>query len=160
MGKWNDTNPLARLAGDYVAAAIPVTAGGTGDATEVNGAFINCTGVSSLSVLVPFTATLAAGETLSLAANLQDASDLAGTGAADYGTAAAATVVATGGVGGTTETGMATFEVDITGADNFVRVQLTPSMSAANTDTAALQTAAIKGAFRHNPPTQANFTRL
>jgi hypothetical protein len=117
------------------------TAGGSGDATEVSAAWVSrdsATGIAnSMKVIVSYTATLAAGATLTFAGNMQDATDGSGTGAADYGDAVTATVVATGGTGGSTETGTFELDVDLAGAREFVRAQITPNLSAANTDTAA-----------------------
>jgi hypothetical protein len=118
-----------------------VTAGGAGDATEVNGAYqsrLSDNGIAlSAKLLVSFTATLAAGATLTFAANFQDALSAAGAGVADYGDAVTATVVATGGAGGTTETGTFEIDVDLSGAREFIRAQVTPNLSAGATDAAA-----------------------
>lgn len=118
-----------------------VTAGGSGDATEVNGAWVSrkaSKGIAgSMKVIVSYTATLAAGATLTFAGNMQDATAIDGTGAADYGDAVAAVTVATGGAGGSTETGTFELDVDLGAAREFVRAQITPNLSAANTDTAA-----------------------
>lgn len=118
-----------------------VTAGGSGDATEVNAAWVSreaATGLAnSMKVIVSYTATLAAGATLTFAGNMQDATAIGGTGAADYGDAVAATVVATGATGGSTETGTFEIDVDLAGAREFVRAQITPNLSASGTDTAA-----------------------
>lgn len=121
------------------------TAGGSGDATEVNGAWQSredAKGIAlSVKVIVSYTATLAQGATLKFAMNLQDASDSAGTGAADYplneANTIASTTAATGGTGGSTETGTFEMDVDLAGAKKFIRAQVTPDLSAANTDTAA-----------------------
>ena len=117
------------------------TAGGTGDATEVNGAWqsrMSKGGIAlSAKLVVSFTATLAAGATLTFAGNFQDALDAAGTGAADFGAAVPAAVVATGGAGGSTETGTFEVDVDLSGAREFIRSQMTPNLSAASTDTCA-----------------------
>ena len=118
------------------------TAGGAGDATEVNGAWVSrktTTGsiAQSAKVIVNFTTTLAAAATLKFGANFQDATDSSGTGAADYGDVVAATTAATGGSGGTTETGTFELDVDLGGAREFIRAQITPDLSAGATDTAA-----------------------
>lgn len=139
----------------YCAAEVDVTAGGSGDATEVNGAWISVADRMSIKVLLPFTATLGAGETISFAANLQEASDISGTGAADFGDAVAATVVATGESGGSTEKGVVELDFDVSQTDGFVRVQFTPDMSRANTDTAKIQSAYVRGGASVNPITNA-----
>jgi len=125
----------ALLTGRYGTHVAEVTAAGTGDATEVNGAYIDRLGFSCVKVLIGFSFTLGGTETISFAGNLQDASDSGGTGVADFGDAAASTVAATGDSGGSTETGVFEMDFDLTGADRWVRAQFTPDLSAANTDT-------------------------
>lgn len=117
------------------------TAGGTGDATEVDGAYVDRLASDhgpfmSMKVIITFTTTLAAAATLTFAGNMQDATTSGGSGVADYGTAFTATTVATGPSGGGTVTGTVEIDVDLSAAREFVRVQLTPNLSAANTDTA------------------------
>jgi hypothetical protein len=112
------------------------TAGGTGDNTEVDGVWIDRLGYLSAKLIVGVRAVLGQGETVTLAANLQDAADSAGTGAADYGAALAATTAATGGSGGSTEHGRIVADFDLSGARRYVRAQFTPNLSRANTDTA------------------------
>lgn len=135
------------------AAVDSVTAGGTGDATEVSGAYIDRQGFSSLKVVIPYSAVLAATKTLSIAANLQDATSLAGAGVADYGSAMASAVVATGPTGGGTETGVVELDFDLAGANQFVRVQFTPDLSATGTDTASLAAVYILGGAQVQPVT-------
>jgi hypothetical protein len=117
------------------------TAGGTGDNTEVNGAYqsrMSDNGIAlSAKLVISYTATLAAGATLTFAANFQDALTSGGSGVADYGDAVAATVVATGDSGGSTETGTFEVDVDLSGAREFIRAQVTPNLSAGATDTCA-----------------------
>lgn len=117
------------------------TAAGSGDATEVDGAWqsrMSANGVAlSGKLIISYTATLAAGETLTFAANFQDATDSSGTGAADFGDAVAATTVATGDSGGSTETGTFEIDIDFAGAKEFIRSQVTPNLSASGTDTCA-----------------------
>lgn len=117
-----------------------VTAGGTGDATEVNGLWqsrLSEKGIAlSAKVIVSFTTTLGAGETLTFGGNFQDATDGSGAGVNDYGAVIAPVVVATGDSGGSTETGTFELDVDLGGAKEFIRAQITPNLSRANTDTA------------------------
>lgn len=135
------------------AAVSSATAAGTGDATEVNGAYIDRQGFSSLKVLISYSAVLAATKTLSIAANLQDATSSAGAGVADFGAAMASTVVATGATGGSTETGVVELDFDISGADQFVRVQYTPDLSNTGTDTASLAAVYVLGGAQVQPVT-------
>ncbi len=128
--------------------AVFATAAGTGDATEVDGTFLDRTGFLTCVAIITWEATLADTETLSIAANLQDASDGAGAGAADYGPAFANAIVGTGLTGGTTERGVVVLEInliadavpagDIRVCDQFVRIQFTPDLSASGTDTAVI----------------------
>lgn len=153
-------NPSAQLGFAYAAAAVDVTAGGSGDNTEVNTAWIAKGSSEGIAFAVAFTATLGAGATLTISGNLQDATDASGTGAADHGTAVAATVVATGGAGGSTETGVAVFDFDVGGADAFARLQFTPDLSRANTDTAEITAIAMIGTATEKSKDVAGMTRL
>lgn len=137
------------------AAVSSATAAGTGDATEVNGAYIDRQGFSSLKVVIAYSTTLAQTKTLSIAANLQDATTSGGTGVADFGDAMASTVVATGDTGGSTETGVVELDFDISGADQYVRVQYTPDLNASGTDTATLSAVYILGGAQVQPVTAA-----
>lgn len=105
--------------------------------SEQNGLWVSRLGDNGIALsaklIVNYTATLAAGETLSLAGNFQDALDGSGTGVADYGSVVAATVIATGDSGGSTEVGTAEIDVDLSGAREFVRSQVTVSSSASGT---------------------------
>lgn len=137
------------------AAVSSATAAGTGDATEVNGAYIDRQGFSSLKVVIAYSATLAQAKTLSIAANLQDATTSGGTGVADFGDAMASAVVATGPTGGGTVTGVVELDFDISGADQYVRVQYTPDLNASGTDTASLSAVYILGGAQVQPVTAA-----
>lgn len=135
------------------AAISTATAGGTGDATEKDCAYIDRQGFASLKVIIGYTATLAADKTLSIAANLQDATSLAGAGVADFGDAMASAVVATGPTGGGTVTGVVELDFDISGADQYVRLQYTPDLSATGTDTATLSAVYVLGGAQVQPVT-------
>lgn len=114
------------------------TAGGTGDATEANGPWIDRRGHDSCAVFIGYRGVLAQAATLSVAANLQDADDAAGANAADFGDAIANGVRDTGGTGGSTETGVLKLNFDLTMARSHIRLQMTPDLSAGATDTAVL----------------------
>lgn len=135
-------NGGAYCRGAFVAINKTLTAGGAGDNTEVNGAVVDRkhpTGgglAMSSKLLIPFTATLGAGETLKFGIQMQSGDLADGSDMADYGDPIAATVVATGESGGSTETGVVEVDVDLSGAKRYVRPQPTPDLSAANTDTA------------------------
>jgi hypothetical protein len=129
-----------------------VTAGGTGDATEVAGVAIQRTVIGlprSAVFAIPFTATLAATKTLSIACIVEHSS-AAASGYADLVNVASA-VVATGATGGSTETGCVEIGVDLSGAKDYVRIRFTPDLSATATDTAALSAVAVLGSFQELP---------
>jgi len=141
---------LWRNIGAYLSAAfaalMQVTAGGSGDAVEVSGPWIDRDGFESCSVVVSGQATLADADTLSLGMNLQDATDSAGAGVADLaGTTIASAVIATGGTGGSTEDVAWKNDFILAGANQFVRAQITPDLSAGATDVATLVAVMILG---------------
>lgn len=136
-----------KIAVRRAAANTAITAGGGGDNTAVSGVIHDRAALGnalSAVLAIPFTATLGAGNTLTIsgviqegdAANLSDAATLQ---------TIAATVVATGPSGGGTVTG--TFEVDVplAGAGRYVRANFTPDLDRANTDTAALSAVLVFG---------------
>jgi hypothetical protein len=129
------------------------TAGGSGDAAAVTGVIFDRleNGTPQSGVLaIPYTATLAEGETLSIGYTVQsgNADDLAD--ATTLKTAVSA-VVATGPSGGGTVSG--TFEVDLllSGAGRYMRANFTPDLSASGTDTAALSSVMVLGGFDRLP---------
>lgn len=131
------------------------TAGGTGDATEKDGATITLASVGypkSGKCVLAYETVLAAAATLTLAYNLQYYN---GTSWADVTDPAAvtATVVATGGGGGSTESGVVEIDVDFTKIQDATayRVQYTPNLSAANTDTADIAAVWVLGGFDELP---------
>lgn len=135
------------------AANTAVTAGGGGDGSAVTGAIIDraAHGFPQSAVLaIPYTATLAAGETLSIAYTVQSGNADNLSDAATLVSATAA-VVATGPSGGGTVTGV--FEVDafIGGAGRYMRANFTPTMSRDATDTAALSAVMVFGGAERLP---------
>jgi len=129
------------------AALGTATAGGAGDNTEVNGGWVDRRPATrgayhSAKLVITYTTTLAAAATLKFAANIQDATDGSGTGAADFGLALASTTVATGAG---TFTGTVELDFDVSNAREFLRAQITPDLSAANTDTCSWQAVFVLG---------------
>lgn len=113
------------------------TAGGAGDDTANNGASIRKSLLDHryecLSFAISARAVLAATKTLSLAAKVEhSANGSSWTTLEDFGTA----ISLLGGVGGTTETGEAIISVNLNEANDYVRLVLTPDLSASGTDTA------------------------
>jgi len=122
-----------------------IVAGSGTDNVESDGEYINRVGYESAQVVITWTATLAEAATLSIAANVQDDSEGDGADVADFGDALANTVVATGGSGGSTETGTTVLNVNLEEAKAYIRTQVTADLSAANTDTAEVAVTVILG---------------
>lgn len=138
---------------DRAAANTSITAGGGGDNTAVTGVIIDRAAIGwpeSAVLAIPFTATLAATATLSLAYTVQEgqASNL---GDAATLASALAAVVATGPAGGGTVTGTFEVSLNLRGAGRYVRCNFTPDLSAANTDTAALSAVLVTGGANRLP---------
>jgi len=128
----------AVLAGRLVAA-------GTGDNTEIVSASINIATLTARPASVVFEivgrGVLAATATLVLVGEVEYSAD--GTTWVDL-VASATLLTLTGGSGGTTELGVARIGVDlIQDGVNFIRLKLTPNLSAANTDTAEVASIAV-----------------
>jgi hypothetical protein len=135
------------------AANTAVTAGGAGDNTLVTGVIIDRAAhgwPESMKVAIPFTATLAAAATLTLGGVVQTGPDSALATVETHQTIAAA-VVATGPGGGGTVTGVLEADVSLRGAERYVRLNFTPDLSAANTDTAALSAVLVFGGAQRLP---------
>ncbi|WP_028029896.1 hypothetical protein [Gemmobacter nectariphilus] len=147
-----------RAIGDLIAARrasanAAATAGSTGDNTEVVGVILDRAAMGwpqSCQVVIPFTATLAASATLTIAWDIDtgDASNLSGSEVLE---AATAVTVATGPSGGGTVTGELTANVSLAGAGRYLRLNFTPNLSAANTDTAALSSVIVFGGMDRLP---------
>lgn len=143
----------ALIAVRRAAANTAVTAGGAGDNTAVTGAIIDRAAIGfpqSAVLAIPFTATLAAGETLSIGYTVQEGNAADLSDAQTLQTSALA-VVATGPGGGGTVTGC--FEVDVllSGAGRYVRANFTPDLSRSGTDTAALSAVLVLGGMDRLP---------
>lgn len=115
------------------------------DGSEQTSAYIDRTGFESCKVVLAYETTLTAAETLTIAANLQNDDDGAGTNLADFGDAMTAAVVATGESGGSTENGVVELDFDLSTARRYIRVQFTPTLSASSSDVGAIMAIAIMG---------------
>lgn len=144
----------ALLHGEIGRDAAVITAGAGNDGVEINGPSIDLTALAnqgkrrfrSAKVFIQYKAVLAAAATLTLAANLQTANETGfTTGVADLDGVLASAVVATGPGGGGTVTGVAEFKVDLTQAKQWIRLQSTADLSAANTDTVAIAAVIVMG---------------
>lgn len=143
-----------------LSAPAAITAGGAGDDTKITGIVIDRKAFGSLPRCVDldvyFSATLAATKTLSVAAVLEHSSDNENWTA--YATFDAA-VVATGPGGGGTVTGVARLAlttddnpsggpgIDLGSASQYLRLDVTPDLSATGTDTATIASVGVFGGF-------------
>lgn len=125
----------------YRAGAGTATAGGTGDNTKVTSSYLdrNPSGFNfrSCKLVISYTTTLAAAATLSFTVTPRDATDSSGTGVADYtySRSLAKTVVATGPGGGGTVADTIELDIDLSACREYIGFDITPDLSAANTDT-------------------------
>ncbi|HBM58011.1 MAG TPA: hypothetical protein DD444_02320 [Citreicella sp.] len=128
------------------------TAGGSGDGTAVPGVILDraAHGMPQSGVLaVPFTATLAAGETLSVTYTVEEgeAEDMS-----DATVMATDTVTAaTGPAGGGTVTGCLRINVKLRAGGRYLRCGYTPELSAGGSDTAELSALLICGGMDRVP---------
>ena len=128
-----------------------ITAGAGNDNVEVNGPWLDRRNDVkgphlSVAVMILWEAVLTNSKTLSLAANLQDATSAVGAGAADFGTALANAVVATSDASpNETIRGVTKFAVNLGAARQFLRLQLTANLSATGTDTVKLAAVFVFG---------------
>jgi len=126
-------------------APIAITAAGTGDNTEVTGAWIDRQGFDFAIVTVFGAAALTAAKTLSVATEVEDSSD----GVSVDGSAVAlqaSTIEATGDAGsGSNETFIIKHHVDLRGKERYVRFNATPDLSHSGTDTAIVAVVAHLG---------------
>lgn len=128
------------------AAGGRLVAGGTGDNTEITGATINLASLAARPASVVFEVfgrgVLAATATLAIAAKIEYSAD-GSTNWTDL-VASATVLTLTGGSGGTTELGVGRIGVDLIKENvNYIRIKMTPNLSAANTDTAEVSAVAV-----------------
>lgn len=125
-----------------------VTAGGTGDATKRTGQSINRIsgeGMAHSAVLTThYVATQADAETLTLAHELQESADGSTWDTAEV-IEAATTYVTQSGAG--TSRGVAQFSVSLKNRKQYIRFNVTPNLSKANTDTMAFATVAVLAGY-------------
>lgn len=160
MSRDQNLNGGAYCRSAFLAINKTATAGSTGDATEVNSSYVDRSlsdvGMAmSAKLVITFTAALQAGETLTFAGNFQDATSSAGAGVDDFSDAWTAKTAATGESGGSTETGTFEVDIDLSGANRYVRAQITPNLSASGTDTCEWSAALVLFGDHRQPSTQA-----
>lgn len=123
-------------------ASIRAVAAGAGDATQATGPGVDRMptagqdGYDFAVIEILGSATLADTKTLTLATTLQESSDNSVWDTEEV--IQAATLVATGQSGGTTEEVSHELKVDLRGRKQFVRARVTPDLNAASIDTATL----------------------
>jgi hypothetical protein len=141
------------LHGEIGRIAEVITAGAGNDNVEVNGPAIDLLALAnqgkrkfhSCKVMIAWSAALGAAETLTIAANLQTATDSGfSAGLADLTPAFASAIVQSGGAGGTFN-GVTEFSVGLEQAKQYVRLQSTANLSRANTDTVAIAAIIVMG---------------
>lgn len=134
--------------------AVSFTAGTGADNAENHGLWTDRRGFSSLKAVIIFTASLAQGETLSIAATLKEADEMVFSQSADYGVAYPRTVVATGPVGGAPlQHGLIEMDFDLSGAGRYIFPAVTADLSAATGDHVVLATTLILAGATDNPVT-------
>lgn len=138
-----------------LSAASSAVAGGAGDNATVTGVTIDRLGFGNgslagvLNAGVAYDAVLAAAATLSISYVVQDSDD--GVTFASYRTGAAS-VVATGPAGGGAVNGVFDIgSINLSSARRYIRLNYTPDLSAANTDTAALRAIGFAAGFDRLP---------
>lgn len=135
--------------GQYVTSALCIAtsnavADSPTDGVEVEGATIDrkADGNNDIArgavVVVPWSATLSEAETVALMVRVQESSD--GSSWDDAETISASAVVATGEVGGGTYTGVVEIDDNLMGRKRYVRYNVTPELSQADTESEATDT--------------------
>lgn len=133
----------------YALDSTAATAGGSGDATEAAGASLDtqalATKAGSVSFLIGAKCSLTAAKTLTVAARIQHSVD----NSVWTDLVALATLLTLSATG--TNTGSCKVGSDLTGAKRYVRVAVTPDLSASGTDTATIFAVAVFGGLQELP---------
>ena len=127
------------------------TVGTTSDNVEVTGATIDRKGKYSGSVQIAYKATLANGETLKFATAYDESDDGGTTWVHTAVALQAATVASTGLVGATAVSGVHQIPISLAAKENTIRINVTPDLSRAATDTCTQMTTLVLGNSDHNP---------
>jgi hypothetical protein len=113
-----------------------VTAGGTGDNTEIDSGWIDVRGYRSAKLVILAKSSIAANKALNIIAALKDATDSSGTSSATYGTGVTGSQMDAGGAGGVTNhLSQMELDYDLSGARGYIQANVTPDMTASGTDT-------------------------
>lgn len=154
MGTFTDLKDInAFITGHAAVGQTSATAGGSGDDTAASGEWVKREYYYSGSVLIPYTTSLADGETLAFTVTFEHADDASGSNAESYDPAYCDSgveneVVHSGAV--SDESGVCQVPVNLQAAKNYVRVNVTPVMSASSTDTASFSAVLVLGGDRNN----------
>lgn len=126
------------------AAYLTITAAAGQDGQAQTGVIVDRAGTDYsqfLVLAVPYTTTLAEGKKLFLKSVLVEssaASDMSGATTLITLEDSSGTAVATGGTGGSTETGVKCYSVPLGPAARYIRAKYTPDLDATGTDTAGI----------------------
>jgi hypothetical protein len=139
------------------AATGTALAGGGGNNVLVNSAYIdrqdgNPAVYGSCKLVIAYTTTLAAAQTLKFAVQPQDATDAIGTGVANTLTAFPSTTVRSGLV--TNFVGEVELDFNLISARRFMRFGITPLLSAGAADTVSWTAVLVLGGTTRVPVTQ------
>jgi hypothetical protein len=133
----------------YVGAAVAATAGGTGDATVAVSTAIDLTALpdrfEAIAFTIAATTTLAATKSLTVAGKIETSAD--NTNWSDL--TASATLLTLSSTPGGTVTGAAVVDGSLEYALRYVRLSITPDLSATGTDTASILRTAVLTGRRH-----------
>jgi hypothetical protein len=146
--------------GSYLGALLgtatkTITAAGTGDAAYEEGAIADMQSLDhplSGLIVIPYSTTLAEDKTLTMKVKIEHGDESNLSDAADYafgmpdGTAEQSLgVVATGDTGGSTETGIETQRIDLSGLKRYFRIDVYVDLNATGTDTVTFSSALVYG---------------
>jgi hypothetical protein len=142
-----DHNIGAFIAAVNTGVAYNSVAAGSNDNTEKAGAIIDRAAHKtplSMSLLIQYLAVLAATKTIKVGYRIEHGNDSALADTADFASLTPA-VAATGGAGGSTESGVVKFDIDLGGAKRYLRINVTTDLSATSADTANAAAVAVFG---------------
>lgn len=145
LGKDTASSSIVAYALDSTAA----TAGGSGDATEATGNSLDtqalATKANSVNFVIGAKCSLTAAKNLTVAARIQHSVD----NSVWTDLVALATLLTLSATG--TNTGSCKVGADLTGAKRYIRVAVTPDLSATGTDTATIFAVALFGGLQELP---------
>jgi hypothetical protein len=148
------TNIGAYVTSRFALQRTALGAGAGGNIGATDGTAFQRTAVRPLhistKVVVGYKTTLASGNTLTLTAQLKDSPD--GITYSNFG--ASASSVVTGLGGGPQQVGTLELDVNLMGADKYIRPTVTPVLSASGVDTAEIFGVYILGGGETVPPTE------